>query len=66
VRALGRAGKAAGFSDGAEVAKLVKFHESNPESFPIILESRLAGSQWQESHAQEKSDIGYAYSLYLN
>jgi len=60
---LGRAGKAAGFSDGAEVAELVEFHGSNPESFPIILESRLAGSQWQEfTRARE---IGYRLRLFI-
>jgi hypothetical protein len=66
VRVLGRTGKATSFSDGAEVTELVEFHESNPKSFPIILELRLAALNGSSSHAQEKSDIGYAYSLYLN
>src|SRR5258705_507638 len=33
VRVLGRAGKTASFSDGAEVAELVEFHECNPKTF---------------------------------
>ena len=83
MRVLGRAGKAARFSDGAEIAELVEFHGSKPEPFPIILELRLADSRstltagkpfhscrafcgGRSSHEQEKSLIGYAYSLYLN
>jgi hypothetical protein len=41
----------------------VEFHGSDPESFAIILELRLAGSQWQEfTRARE---IAYRLGLFI-